>query len=165
MERSANSRQLFPDTAKNTNPDRRHSETARRKIECRHTLPDQGRGENLELLNGTIYGRLLINTEMYPCLKRASLSLEAIHLSRIGQMQIKGQEQKKLIESIAKPTGRDKVERYHDKIEGILDKAANYAGLTRTQFKSWGEAGNIDTRTFHRRRSKSKRNKEREEAR
>ena len=58
-----------------------------------------------------------------------------------------------------------KVELYHGKIEGIIDKAANNAGLTRTQFKRWQKAGNIDTRTFPRGGRKSKRRKEREEAR
>ena len=70
------------------------------KIECHHTCPDHGRDANLELPNETRYGRLLVNTELYPCLKREFLSLEAIRLSRLGKMQIKGREQKKLIEAI-----------------------------------------------------------------
>ena len=78
------------------------------KIEFHHTCPGRGRDENMELLNEKRYGRLLINTEIYPCLKRATISREAIHLSRIGPMQIKGQERKKLIEAIAKSTGGEK---------------------------------------------------------
>ena len=58
------------------------------KTECRHTFHGHGWGANLYLLNEARYGILLINTEMYPCLKRACLSLEAVHLSGIGQMQI-----------------------------------------------------------------------------
>ena len=71
------------------------------EVECRHTCPDRGRGKNLELLHETGYGGLLINTGMYPILKRACLSLEAIRLRRIGEMQIEGEEQKQ-IEAIGK---------------------------------------------------------------
>ena len=135
MQSSTNSRQMRQDNDKNTNPDRRLSETARRKIERHHTCTGQGRDENLELLNETRYGRLLVNPEMHPCLKRACLSLEAIHLIGIGKMQIQWQEQKKLIESTGKSNGQEKVELYNGKIEGLLEKAENDAGLTRPQFK------------------------------
>ena len=117
METSPNSRQLRTDTAKNTNPDPRRAEADRREIERRHTFTYHGSDENLELPNEKRYGRLHINTDMCPCVKRACLSLEAIHLSIIGKMQIKGKEQKKLIEAIEKAPGKEKVELYHGKIE------------------------------------------------
>ena len=123
MERSPASRQLRPDTAKNTNHDQRHAETDRRKIECRHTLPDHGSGANLELLNETRYGRILINTEIYRCLKRACLSAEAIRLIRIGQMHIKGREQKD--DRSSRKGNRGEVELYHGKIESRLEIPQN----------------------------------------
>ena len=61
------------------------------KIERRHTFPGHGRDANLELRNETRYGGLLVNAEVYPCVKRACLSLEEIRRIRLGKMQIKGQ--------------------------------------------------------------------------
>ena len=43
--------------------------------------------------------------------------MEAIHLSRLGEMQIPGQEQKKLTEAIERETGQEKVELYHGNVE------------------------------------------------
>ena len=94
MGSSPNSRQLRPGAATNTNTDRRHAETDRWEIERRHTCPGNRRDAILELLSETRYGRLLITTEMYPCVKRACLSLEATNLIRIGKMEITGREQK-----------------------------------------------------------------------
>ena len=53
------------------------------KIERHRACPDRGSGANLEMLYGTGYGKLLINTEMYPCVKRAFVSLGAIRVGRI----------------------------------------------------------------------------------
>lgn len=99
------------------------------EIECHHTCRGDGRGANLELPNETRYGRLLGNTGMRPCLKRACVSLEEAHISIIGQMQIKGQEQKKLIEANEKAPGRERVELYHEKIESIIENAEKHSGL------------------------------------
>ena len=87
------------------------------------------------MLNETRYGRLLINSEIYPFVEREFLSVEAIRIIRIWQMQIRGQEQKKLIGAIGKSPGREKTELYHGKIEGIRDNSEKRAGLTRTQYK------------------------------
>ena len=76
---------------------------------ARHrTCPDHGRSANIELPNATSYGRLRINEETHPCLKRERLFLEAIRRRRIGQMQIQGQEQMKSIEAIGEAPGEEK---------------------------------------------------------
>ena len=83
----------------------------------------------------TRYGRLFVNTEIYPCAKRAYIALGAIHLSRVVGIQIIGQEQKKLTDVLYLETGKGEVGRFHGRIEQILDRSAKNAGLTKTQYK------------------------------
>ena len=44
------------------------------KIDFHHTCHNLGRTENLDLLNETRYGRLLVSAEIYRCAKRACIT-------------------------------------------------------------------------------------------
>ena len=55
-----------------------------KKIECRKSRPNRGRGD-MEMINRGKYGRLPLTAEVYPCLKRSFVALEASRRSRIGK--------------------------------------------------------------------------------
>ena len=105
------------------------------ETERHHACPDQGRDANLELIAETRYGRLLINTEMYPCLKRARLP----HGSNTPRPNRGNADQRarteKLIDAIGKSLGKEKGAMRHGKIENIIGDAAKHYGLTRKQYK------------------------------
>ena len=104
------------------------------KIERRHTCPGKGRESNLELLNETRYGRLLINTAIY-IMPHRSMPIHGIHTPHPNRANANPMaREKKPIEAIAKAPGVE-FELYHGKIEDILDNAAKHAGLKRTKYK------------------------------
>ena len=76
------------------------------KIERRKTLPNQGREANLGIPNRERYGRLLISAEIYTCAKRACITLGAMRISRVGQMQIRWSEQKRLMVVLGREIGQ-----------------------------------------------------------
>ena len=81
-------------------------------------------------------GRLLANTEIYPCVKRACVKIDAVHKSRIGPMQIRGQGQKKHMASYYEETEEGEVELTYGRIERMIDDAAeNSRNGTKAKFK------------------------------
>ena len=96
-----------------------------------------GRDANLEMRSIVKYERLLINSEIYPCAKRACVTIDAISDSRIGKMQIRGQEHKKLMAAPDKETGQGKVELIRGRLEKIIDNEEKLAGLAKTKYKDW----------------------------
>ena len=61
-----------------------------RKLICRPKCPTEEKASNRELSNHMRYGRLILNTEIYPCMKRACVTLDSVRKSRIWHFQIKG---------------------------------------------------------------------------
>ena len=156
MQRSPNSRQLRPDAAKNTNPDQRHSETARWK---NRTPPHMSSPRKRRESKTAQRREIRKPTNQYRYVSMPQKSMPAPGSNTPQQNRTNGNRRtrtKKLIGEIEKAPGPEKVELYHEKIENLLDNAAKHAGLTRTQYKCWKKAGIIDARKFARGRSKSK---------
>ena len=103
------------------------------KIECRKTRPYGGRDGDIEMLNRTKYGRLLINAEIYPCVKGSCIALDATRQSRIGEMQIQGQERKMLTISFDGETGHGDANLFQVRVARLLGQSPQIAGLTNTQ--------------------------------
>ena len=62
------------------------------EIPRRKSCADEVRDANPEMLSTVKYGNLLINTEIYPCLKRACVTLDSICKSRIGECRSRGKD-------------------------------------------------------------------------
>ena len=60
------------------------------KTQGRNNGPPEGAGTIREYSAGLKIGRLIINKEVHPCIRRACATLEAIHATRYGDMQAKG---------------------------------------------------------------------------
>ena len=81
--------------------------------------------------------------KIYPCAKRACVTLGAFRKSRIGKLQIKGQERKKHIAAYGEETAEEKSELIFGGIDRIIEDSTKTAGLTKTQFKDWKKIGHI----------------------
>ena len=91
------------------------------------------------------YGRLIMDTEIYPCLKRACVTLDAIRKSRIGQLQIRGTEHKEHMKAYDAETAEGKADLIYGRIEHLLDTAAKIAGLTQGQYREWRTVERLET--------------------
>ena len=80
-----------------------------------------------------------MNTEIYPCAKRACATLDAVRKSRIGHFQIKGVAHKEHMKAYDGETPERKVDIIYGKIEHILDTSAKVAGLTNKHYQEWGK--------------------------
>ena len=100
------------------------------------------------------------STKSYPCAKRSCATLDYIRKSRIWEMQIRGREK-----AYGQHRGGNRkrgVDFRHGRIGRILDQSPQIAGLTKTQYKDWGDEEASDTRRRKRGRSLSERRKSRE---
>ena len=93
MGSSENRRQLRANHPRDTNSNKHHP-TSRRANSSMPPKTSEGRPTKQETFERMRYGRLLVNTETYPCMKRACVALDAIQKSRIGQLQIRGPDHK-----------------------------------------------------------------------
>ena len=64
------------------------------KIKCHEECPEGGEINIEQFKQIKPPGRLIINTEVYPAMKRACLTLDAIHQTRLKEMQARGMEHK-----------------------------------------------------------------------
>ena len=64
------------------------------KIKCHEERPEGGEINIEQFKQIKPPGRLIINTEVYPAMKRACLTLDAIHQTRLKEMQARGIEHK-----------------------------------------------------------------------
>ena len=94
------------------------------------TMPRKGRAGNQELFNKMRYGRLIMNTEIYTCMKRECVTLDAIRKSRIGQLQIRGTERKEHMKAYDAETAEGEAVLIYGRIEHLVDTAGKIAGLT-----------------------------------
>ena len=72
--------------------------------------------------NRAKYGRLLINTKVYQCVKRSCGALEAVRQSRIGNEDQRTRT-KKLTDELEKETWRGGIDLSHGRIDHQLDQA------------------------------------------
>ena len=59
-----------------------------------NSLTPEGEEAIKEYFAGLKTGSLIVNTETHPCVRRACTTLEAIHMTRYGEIQAKGAENK-----------------------------------------------------------------------
>ena len=59
------------------------------KTQRREKCPQTGAIENREQFNQIKLGRLIVNTEVYPCMKRTCATLDAMRQTRIRNLQSK----------------------------------------------------------------------------
>ena len=111
----------------------------RRKIQRHEKRPQAGAGENKEQFNQIKLGRLVINTEVYPCMKRACVTLDALRHTRISNLQSKGIEHKTHMEVYDQETKEGKQDCIHGKLEHMIATASKVAGLTHRQYEKWRE--------------------------
>ena len=88
---------------------------AEEKIPCRKKCPAEGKDDNKDRFDQMEYGRLILNTEIYSCAKRACASLEAVRKSRIGHLQSKGEEHKENMKACDGESAEGGVELIHGK--------------------------------------------------
>ena len=91
------------------------------KILCHERCPRAGARENTELFNQIKTGRLIVNTEIYPCLKRACVSLDALRRTRMSNIQSKGIDRKAHMEAYDKETKEGKHDLIHGKFEHMIE--------------------------------------------
>ena len=154
-----NSRQLCTNHSPNTNHGQYRPEAHTEKIPRHSSYPQEGRRRNIDTPDKIELGRLLINTETYPCAKRACVTLGAICKSRLAEIQIRGQERKKLTESYDEETGEGGANLIYGGIGKMIEDSTKTAGLTKNATQGLGETGNIDTRARKRGRTLSNRGK------
>ena len=68
--------------------------------QCHSSCAGEGRDANLDMVGKINYGRRLINTEIYPCVKRWCVALDTIREIRIGKM----------------PNQRERAQKTHDRL-------------------------------------------------
>ena len=125
------------------------------------TMPRRRKNENLELPNKMRYGRLILNADIYPCMKRSCVALDAVRKSRIGLLQIKGPEHIAHMKAYDAGTPDGKVDLIYDRLEQLLDTSAQIAGLTQGQYRDWGtleffETGPMSGRSLSKRMKNDK---------
>ena len=121
-----------------------------------------GKLTNQEIFEKMRYGRLILNTGIYPCLKRARATSGAIRKRRIGLFQISGAERKKHTKAYGGETTTGEEDLIYGSIEHMLDEAAKMSGLTKKQYIDWKRIECMETNTKgNRGRSLSRRKKER----
>ena len=129
MGRCENRRQLRADHPQDKSTGEHHSEDHRSQNSMSFIMPKRrarrkhGRKWKMKL------GRLLINTEIYPCVRRACVTLGAVRKIRIGQMQIKGHELKKHTTAYDEEAAAGTVELTHGQIEKCQ--------MARTELHAW----------------------------
>ena len=154
-------RWLSPDAAQDTRFNHPHSAACRRQIPRRPSCTGEGRDSDLATLGRTKYGRLF-TTESYQCGKRVCVTLDAIRKRGIGQMQIRGQERKRLMSAYDGETGQGGR-------SGTWGNREDHRGRStdsqhgQDTIQGQGEAEQLDTRERKRGRILSKRRKSREE--
>ena len=82
------------------------------KIQCHVECPEGGEINIEQFKQIKPPGRLIINTEVYPAMKRACLTLEAIHQTRLKEMQARGIEHKAHMDAYEKESKEGKRTRY-----------------------------------------------------
>ena len=107
------------------------------ETQCHRSCPKEG-SEGIRDFFGRIKtGRLVINTEAHPCMRRACTALEALRKTRLGEMQSKGAERKAHMAAFGRATPEAKAELINEKMENMFDTAAKIAGLTKKQYREW----------------------------
>ena len=114
------------------------------KIQRHEKCPQTGARENRELFNQTQPGRLIVNTEIYPFVKRACVALDALRHTRMSNLQSKGIEHKAHMEACDKETKEGEQDLIRGKFEHMLDTASKVAGLTRMQYEEWRETQKLE---------------------
>ena len=104
---------MIENAAETTNTDEPHPSGGRRGTHSMENsvpikMSDDGEGENREFFCKMKIERLIVNTEVYPCMERAFVSLDALHRTRIKDMQSKGIEHKTHMEAYEKRKQRRK---------------------------------------------------------
>ena len=87
-----------------TNSAKHHAESRRRQSTIPLRMP--GGKQQHRTFDRIRLGRLIINTEIYPCAKRACVAIDAIRKSQIGQFQIRGSESKKHMKAYDEETSQ-----------------------------------------------------------
>ena len=116
------------------------------KTQRREKPPQTGASENREQFNQIKLGRLIVNTEVYPCMKRACVALDALRHTRISNLQSKGIERKTHMEVYDKETKGGKQDLIHGKLEQMIDTSSKVAWLNRRQYEEWRETEKLEKR-------------------
>ena len=137
-----------------------------RKIQRREKSPQTGSQYNREQFTRIKPpGRLIVNTEIYPCMKRACVALDALRQTRTKNTQSKGIEHKAHMGAYGKESKDRKQDLINGKFEHMLDTASKVAGLTGKQYRDWRRTEKLEAKKENgRSRSVSRRRKRREAA-
>ena len=73
--------------------------------------------------------RLIINTEVHPCVKRACATLDAIHQTRLQNMHARGIEHKAHMQSYDKESRDGKMDLINARLEYMMETASRTACL------------------------------------
>ena len=79
------------------------------KTQRHSSCPPEGAEVIRDYFGGLKTGRLIINTEVHPCMRRACAALEALHMTRYGEMQAKGAENKAYLAAFERATPEKKL--------------------------------------------------------
>ena len=140
-------------------------QSAEGQILCHPTCPTGGKADSQDTFGQMRYGRLILNTEIYPFVKRVSVILGAIRKSRIGQFQTKGAERKKHMKVYNEETAAGKAHLIYGRLGRMIDEASKMSGLTQKQYRDWGKIECMDTNARNSRgRILSKRRKDKKNA-
>ena len=135
------------------------------KAQCHKAFPQDGTEENVTQFQQTKPpGRLIINTEVHPCLKRACVALGSIHQTRLKNMHSKGTEHQAHMEAYENESKEGKPDMINGKLEYMMETESKTAGLTEKKFREWRKTEKLEPlKRNGRGRSVSKRRKGREQ--
>ena len=140
--RNLNGRRLRPNNARYPDARKLDSPHNRWGEACRKSCPSTGRNAILKWIQKIRFGRLLIDTEVYPFAERERISLEAVRKTRLGKSRSDGMGETIYENAIrGNGTGRSGTDKWKNR--KIRDNAEKKQGLARTQYRDLGNAEDV----------------------